>query len=677
MALALFVVGLLGTAAGPATRAADRLSASRGRIDEVSHVVEMTIAPGHATLVVQRTVENLGKRHDQAAWLLDVPGTAVATRLRTKGTLDGKPHWFDGDLMEAEAAAAKYKELTGFGGHYPKDPALLSWLWSGQLALQVFPVPPAQRKTVSYTLEMPTVYRKGRHEVSWPWLGLPGSAPDIVVRPRRAEDRIFVGGRPFPSGGLLKPSSAVIEFDLDGEPPPEPQTIALQAADAPPLAGALGVKTFGDNRVLVHYRIEAAPRLGRVPRGAQVVVILDWSRSVPEKVCRAAIAGAVELLRHFGDATAEVLTVDRRVRARHGRLVPVSRAIADLESLEPSRRNGSILDAALTRADQLLAAAVPGRERRVLLLSDLLTRESLNLDNLGGVLRRSGALLHVGRVTATGEPALAVIEHQWSRVARPTGGLAWDAVLSAERRTRDKLYATLEEWARPMRLHQFRVVLPGLTLEPDLGAEAVEVKALDEGEGVAGLQIGDYAPPWMEVLGELWSKPVRVRSPADPGESRLWSALVFGQDTMHELSNPEMIVLARHGRAVSPVTSYLAIEPGVRPSTEGFDEVSEGSLGMGSTFGRAVDVIPAQAAIRPRFDHEAWLREALEPAWRSCGFANRRIALAIETTRDEIVDVPKIEAPPGDYACLSEAVWSLELPGEFLDDHVSYDITLS
>jgi hypothetical protein len=29
-----------------------------------------------------------------------------------------------------------------------------------------------------------------------------------------------------------------------------------------------------------------------------------------------------------------------------------------------------------------------------------------------------------------------------------------------------------------------------------------------------------------------------------------------------------MMVLARHGAAVWPVTSYLAIEPGVRPSTE-------------------------------------------------------------------------------------------------------------
>ena len=85
--------------------------------------------------------------------------------------MDGAPRWFVGELMEAEAAAAKYHELTGIGGYYPKDPALLSWRSQGHLALQVFPVPPGERKTVSYTLEMPTEYRDGRHELTIPALG--------------------------------------------------------------------------------------------------------------------------------------------------------------------------------------------------------------------------------------------------------------------------------------------------------------------------------------------------------------------------------------------------------------------------------------------------------------------------------------------------------------------------
>ena len=40
--------------------------------------------------------------------------------LRTLALKNGKPHWYAGELMEAEAAAAKYQELTGIGGGLPQ-----------------------------------------------------------------------------------------------------------------------------------------------------------------------------------------------------------------------------------------------------------------------------------------------------------------------------------------------------------------------------------------------------------------------------------------------------------------------------------------------------------------------------------------------------------------------------
>ena len=39
---------------------------------------------------------------------------------------------------------------------------MLSWRSQGHLALQVFPVPPREEKTVEYTLELPTEYAHGR-----------------------------------------------------------------------------------------------------------------------------------------------------------------------------------------------------------------------------------------------------------------------------------------------------------------------------------------------------------------------------------------------------------------------------------------------------------------------------------------------------------------------------------
>src|SRR5262245_8174664 len=65
---------------------------------ERTHVVSLTLKPGHAELVVQRSVFNGGPRHDQAEFWIELPNEAVATGLRTLGSLAGRPHWFEGEL---------------------------------------------------------------------------------------------------------------------------------------------------------------------------------------------------------------------------------------------------------------------------------------------------------------------------------------------------------------------------------------------------------------------------------------------------------------------------------------------------------------------------------------------------------------------------------------------------
>src|SRR5205085_1665554 len=100
------------------------------------HTIEVRIEPGHATLTITRVFENRSAKHDQAMLhMTDFPLGAVATGMRTLGD-----KWFVAELLDAEVAAKKYRELTGIGGYYPKDPALLSWRSQGHLALQVFPI---------------------------------------------------------------------------------------------------------------------------------------------------------------------------------------------------------------------------------------------------------------------------------------------------------------------------------------------------------------------------------------------------------------------------------------------------------------------------------------------------------------------------------------------------------
>ena len=150
-----------------------------------------------------------------------------------------------------------------------------------------------------------------------------------------------------------------------------------------------------------------------------------------------------------------------------------------------------------------------------------------------------------------------------------------------------------------------------------------------------------------------------MRLSPDPAASRLWSALVFGSDLMEELDEKEMMILARHGGAVSPVTSYLAIEPGVRPSTEGIPLEGTGDRPRRNGRRHHRPRQPRDESVSGAgrsFDHVAWLRKALEPARKRCGYAGRPVTVAIETTIDEIVDIPALPADvPGDRACLREA----------------------
>lgn len=728
----VLLVTVIVTGADRRGAAADRVTGTRGRVIERDHVVTATLDRGHATLVVRRTVRNLDQRHDQAVLWLDVPVSSVATGLRTLGVRAGKPAWFAGDLMEAEAAARKYRELTGLGGYYPKDPALLSWRSREELALQVFPVAPFTDKTVEYTLVVPTTYSGGREHLDLGRLGTPAFAPTMVVRAARAGDRVFVDGRPYPSGAAAPwqvlggaAAAATLEplettapvtggrelFGLDdeedaaaaddgesggatdgptaGDAGAERIDFSLGWPGAPLLGGRLAEAEVTPGRVLVRYRVEAAPRLGRVPRRAAIVVLLDASRSLTDDQRGAELAAARGYLSHFEDARVQLVTFARRPAVVEPRPVSAARAIDDLAAGILVPENGSAVELALREADRLLARQ-PRGPRRVVLLTDLRTREALAPASVRGALAASGALLHVG-VVEHGAPALEVDDDSpWAPVARETGGLVWSATAHRGAAWHPRAHAVFEEWVRPMRVRRFNVDGAGLAGAPAEAApvsslrrrggrdaeEPAETDELREGESASALWIHGRRVPELIVSGELWARPVRAVLRRDLAETRLWSALVFGSPVSDQLSEPEMMILARAGRAVSPVTSYLAIEPGVRPSTEGLTEGEvEGGSGGGVGFGYlAARSHPARSS----FDHAGFLRDALAEVWHRCGGGPARAALTIEATLAEIVDVrdATVGAGDGSARCLTEGAWHIELSKAFDAEHGQWRVTL-
>jgi hypothetical protein len=155
--------------------------------------------------------------------------------------------------------------------------------------------------------------------------------------------------------------------------------------------------------------------------------------------------------------------------------------------------------------------------------------------------------------------------------------------------------------------------------------------------------------------------------------------MVFGTSLLERLSEPEMMVLARHGTAVSPVTSFLAIEPGVRPSTEGLDWSGGGGgggIGLGSigTLGYGAGIGPAS------LDRQRHLEGLVAEQLATCGGAGRSLTLELETTRHEIVDVSRVDlkgAPDLNLeGCLREGIWAFALPRAFTSESASFTIRI-
>ena len=158
------LLALATLALAPEARA-DRLSTARDQpLVEVSHSVDVELDDGIARYRVRRTFANNGTVADEAGLRIQLAHGAAVTGLRIRA----RERWYDGVLMDAEEARAKYQELTGFGAWEAKDPALLQWVWADRVHLQVFPVLPGAVNTVEYTLTAPVEYRAGRYVVTYP-----------------------------------------------------------------------------------------------------------------------------------------------------------------------------------------------------------------------------------------------------------------------------------------------------------------------------------------------------------------------------------------------------------------------------------------------------------------------------------------------------------------------------
>lgn len=455
---------------------------------------------------------------------------------------------------------------------------------------------------------------------------------------------------------------------------------ALAVVSVEPPAGAswtgrLGRVVASPAHAFTRLELDAAPRLSSLPKRAQVVFVADASISAGEEHLAAQLAILRAYLAHVPDAEVEVIAVRRTARRVFNRFAPAPEA---LRLLDTAVRGGAFAlgnGSALDEGAQLAATLLAGRPgpHRVLLATDERMRSSLSESTALASLSRlaPSAVVHLVLPTedfSAKRPSLARAESStFAALATAHGGIAAQVVTQpgGTLAAPADLVPVVLELVRPTRIEGIAVA----------GAAPTSfASVLHEGQGLRVLDAAPAAdaPASLSLTGQLWSTPVRLELAATPAFSTAAAAFVIASDDHASLSDAELRAVALSARAVSPVTSYLAIEPGVRPSRIGLEDngtgwgtIGSGSYGsIGSGCG-GFGVVRARPALSSLVDVTSCVRRhgPVDP-WS--------VRLDVETTRDEIVDVKLVSGTGPLASCITEAVWATRLDPAFsaeLDTH--------
>lgn len=592
--------------------------------------VSVTLAAGHAKLVVRRSWTNTGAE-DTLSTVFSREAGSVVSRFRAAGVAGG---WLNGKLLPTSQAEDAF---TGKGRH-GGDAALFGEMPGLPfLTLSMFPFPAGGTRTIEYTVLVPTTYADGRHSIPHPSLtGTP--APVVTQLHKAGAGRLLIDG-------VLASVARGQKAHFPGD------ALQLEATTRAPLSGALALMQLGKDRGALRYRIHAAPKLSAPPKHAHVVLLLDASRSMGSWQADGSVAAARAYLSHVPDAKVDVVVFDRHATSLFGKFVSTARAQAALSKLTLSQRNGSNVDEALTFAKDRLATVPPGVIKRAVLFTDALTKAALGPAHLG--LDTVGGLLHVAVFDRDHQDGLARTDgHPWASPVATTGGVVWTAQAKPDAPL-SELAVEIEELVRPIRIHHAKLTA---IAAPSLESQVADTLA--EGEGLTGLAICSDADPRVTLAGVLWTTPVRVTLDPSRRETQLWEGLVLNSQLADRLTDDEVRRLALRAKVASRETSFVAAIAGQRTPP---DVMAGGTTGGSSCSaplgrgGRGLLVVDAQG----------WLEAALEEAHRRCGGVKRTVTVALETTLDEVVEVRAQATDPALAQCMDGAAWNLALPGGF------------
>lgn len=421
----------------------------------------------------------------------------------------------------------------------------------------------------------------------------------------------------------------------------------------------LGRVALVPGRHFARVEVDVARRLSALPERQSTVFVLDLSHTMGPTGIEAQLRLVRAYLSHVPDAEFALVGVRRFAEALTG-FLPASQIEATLSRLENAGElrpgNGSFLDrGAALAVDLLRGRKTAPPSSAVLLMTDNRLRKSFSESLARGVIETlpSNTVVHVAEVRGEGGLILERDDtHRLFPWARARGGVMVRAsgvvVAKSTELAREALYLV-----RPNRIDH-----PVFTQFGSPGPEQL-AGALREGESIRWMALLDEAPRTTELRGQLWSRPWALAARQSEPFHRATAGFVFSLDHYTDLSEPEQFVIASYARAVSPVTSYLAIEPGVRPSTDGFEEGVSG-LGFGAGHGRLGGSGFARAVPIDWSKIQQGARDACSHHGATSPPAPTRARVEVQDR--ETADVTLLSTETPFAACVVEWLWAHQLP---------------
>lgn len=648
MALGGTLMGAL-VSVGAAAQAPDAVE-----MTETEARAAVSVHPGWAEVVVRRAWHNPTPAAHRIDALVAEPSTGALVAASVGISADGLGTWSrTGRLLDEEAAMRQFRGdggvPRGWAGLVWRDPA------SHFVRLLVDAVPPRGEADVEVRYLFPTRYVGGRHRFAIPGFGQP----------------MRWVAEPSPEGQLTVDDGTSAQAMMARDGWISGSEVALVVEPREPLAGEYARVPVGDGDHLVRYHFALAPELGAPPRAPHVVLIVDRSRSRhPPNLERDRRRMIAYLDALPPDAKVEVIPFDRQPFPVFGRFVGRDAARQAVAEMSLERRHGSHLDRALAAAADRLGELAPDTDRRVVVLTDARMREAFST----ATLNVGGALAHVVVSGTRHHPAEAE-DHAWFPAIAETGGLVWFGEFSVDADSGEEHpLPAMSRLVRPTTLRRVVLRTPGQEHEVE---ERLDMGA---GEGIERFTVTGASMPWVQLEGKIWSRPVRLRLRPNAEAGRRAAALALGRG--FDLTPSQRRQLALHGGALSEHTSFVFGDPGARSAPAAL-RAGRGTGRLGRSHrARPPRVRSCGVAIRVDMDEaREQLRSLAEHAFARCGapaVTGRRGALAIETTKSEIVDVAVRGLSKAQTGCVESALWEADLPDTFrLIEHERWDEDLS